>query len=48
MCIRINVANYSQFNAKTMFTTVYKSVLQTNSHLAVLLTNRSLEVLEQY
>ena len=31
MCIRINVANYSQFNAKTMFTTVYKSVLQTNS-----------------
>lgn len=31
MRIRINVANYSQFNAKTMFTTVYKSVLQTNS-----------------
>jgi len=32
MLIRLNVANYSQFNAKTMFTTVHKSVLpETNS-----------------
>lgn len=31
MRFRINVANYSQFNAKTMFTTVHKSVLQRNS-----------------